>query len=233
MFNGMIAPLGSLKLAGVIWYQGESNAESSSSYGDLLTALIADWRRLFDDDRLPFIVVQLPNYGTVARTPMASGWATIRNRQQQVALGDDRVGLVVTHDVGDDADIHPRQKFIVGTRVAEVARVLEGGGGTANGVVASISESTQNAVILEFAPPLRPAENRGPVEGFSLCDVTGAHCVFAPARRAGGRVAVELDALPEADLLRFCWSDGGRCGLESVDALPVSSFELRLPARLR
>ncbi|MGW8369492.1 MAG: sialate O-acetylesterase, partial [Gammaproteobacteria bacterium] len=113
MFNGMISPLTGLQPDGVIWYQGESNAETSATYRALLLALIDDWRRHFQKETLPFVIVQLPNYGSIATTPGRSGWATIRNAQQQVALADDRVGLVVTHDVGNDADIHPRSKFVV------------------------------------------------------------------------------------------------------------------------
>jgi sialate O-acetylesterase len=227
MFNGMIAPLGALQPAGVIWYQGESNDASSASYQDLLTALVADWRRYFRNDALPFIVVQLPNYGSVNATPGPSGWATIRQAQQQVALADDRVGLVVTHDVGDDADIHPQQKFVVGERVAAVAAALAGDGGVEDGVVPSFAMAdAESLVLLRFAPPLAIAEGPVLVAGFTLCDRSGTNCAATVASHTGSRVAVEVGAMPEAALVRYCWSDGGECGLTAINGLPVSSFEI-------
>jgi sialate O-acetylesterase len=246
MFNGMIAPLAPLKLAGVIWYQGESNAETSESYAALLTELIADWRRQFADDTLPFVVVQLPNYGSIATAPGASGWATLRNAQQRVALADARVGLVVTHDAGDDADIHPKRKFIVAERAAEVARALRTGEGFADGVVAQIVEVGARTLTLDFSPALsantnanasageatRPNANASdlgqPIAGFTLCDKTANRCVFATATQNGGRVEIDLDAYPNAELLRYCWSDGGQCALTARNGWPVSSFELPL-----
>jgi len=226
MFNGMISPLKPLRPAGVIWYQGESNAESSHSYQGLLTALVSDWRRHFNQ-RLPFIVVQLPNYGAVATIPVESGWATIRNTQQQVALQDAQVGLVVTHDVGNDADIHPRQKWIVGVRAARVAQALKGSG-VADGVTPTIISMDSNIVVLDFSPPLQPDEVEKEVAGFSLCPVSEGSCVFTKARQTGSRVEISLDALAGADRVRYCWSDGGQCSLKAINGLPVSSFELNL-----
>ena len=227
MFNGMIAPLKALNLAGVIWYQGESNASSSESYYTLLAALVSDWRKWFGDDELPVVVVQLPNYGSVNAAPGPSGWATIRHAQQQLALSDDRVGLVVTHDVGDDADIHPRQKFVVGERAAQVAAALAGHGGVEDGVVPSVAMAeAESLMLLEFTPPLALTEVPELVEGFTLCDTGGNECVATVASQIGSRIAIEIGAMPDAGLLRFCWSDGGECGLTAINGLPVSSFEL-------
>jgi len=227
MFNGMIAPLEPLQPDGVIWYQGESNTESSHTYRSLLSALVKDWRRHFDR-LLPFIVVQLPNYGSAASVPAESGWATLRNAQQQVALLDDMVGLVPTHDVGDDIDIHPKKKWIVGVRAARAAHALREGG-TADGVAPAVSALTSDFVVLNFSPPLEISESEKDISGFILCDGTYKRCVFTEAVQVGTRVRVQLDAMEEADRLRFCWSDGGQCGLKAINGLPVSSFELRLP----
>jgi len=227
MFNGMISPLQPLQPQGILWYQGESNAESSNSYRSLLSALVGDWRRHFDRN-LPFIVVQLPNYGTVATTPVESGWATLRNAQQQVALEDDLVGLVVTHDVGDDIDIHPRKKWIVGVRAARVAQALQGGG-AADGVIPAIARMDSENVVLDFSPPLQLSEGKKVVSGFILCPDTGSDCAFAKASQTGSRIEISLDALENPARLRYCWSDGGQCELKAINGLPVSSFELKLP----
>jgi sialate O-acetylesterase len=226
MFNGMIAPLQVLRPTGVIWYQGESNADRAGAYIDLLTSLIKDWRRHFARE-LPFIVVQLPNYGAIATSPGESGWASLRNAQQQVALRDPRVGLVVTQDLGDDADIHPRLKYAVAQRAAQVARALSGGG-VQDGIVPAMLARTADSIMLEFSPPLLAASTALPVAGFNLCAQQGAGCAAVHAVQRGSRVEIKGAALPTATWLRYCWSDGGTCALESLSGLPVASFEMSL-----
>jgi len=222
MFNGMIAPLQPLSPAGVIWYQGESNADKAGSYGQLLTSLIESWRTHFRRE-LPFIVVQLPNYGATTTAPSESGWATLRNAQQQVALRDERVGLVITQDLGDDADIHPRRKFAVAERTRQVARALLAGN-AADGIVPRLVTVKPDTLLLEFSPPLAAAPE-AQVPGFSLCTDGNGSCVAADAIQRGNQIELRR-ALPQATRLRYCWSDGGTCTLRSWSGLPVASFEL-------
>lgn len=228
MFNGMIAPLAPLPPSGVIWYQGESNAESPDAYAELLRGLVAGWRSHFSRPDLPFIVVQLPNYGAVAATPADSGWARLRHAQQQVALADARVGLVVTQDLGEDDDIHPRAKHAVALRAAQVASALESGG-NADGAVPVMAAVHDSRLVLEFWPPLALGHATG-VGHFSLCTEDAARCVPASAVHEGSRVVVDRSPLPDAALLRHCWSDGGTCALKTLGGWPVPSFELPLPA---
>jgi len=229
MFNGMIAPLAPLTPGGVLWYQGESNTDNAGAYGELLENLIRDWRGYFGRE-LPFIVVQLPNYGAVAGTPGESGWATLRNAQQQVALREAHVGLVVTQDLGDDANIHPQRKYAVAGRALQVAHALQAGAAAA-GVVPQLAAMDATTLTLDFQPPLAAAGGQ-PVAGFSLCDAAG-HCAAAPAVQRGSRVEIERAAAPSAARLRYCWSDGGTCALRSLAGLPVASFELPLQSATR
>jgi sialate O-acetylesterase len=225
MFNGMIAPLQPLAPTGVIWYQGESNVDKGD-YAKLLPGLIHDWRQWFGRE-LPFIVVQLPNYGAITQAPVESQWASLRNIQQQVALRDARVGLVVTQDLGDDADIHPRPKYVVAQRALQVARALNGVG-TKNGVVPRVVAAGES-LVLEFAPPLPATDAQGKsVAGFALCGATAGSCVVASAMQRGSRIEIDRAAVPTATRVRYCWSDGGVCELKSLTGLPVSSFELPL-----
>ena len=66
--NAMIAPLAGFGLRGVVWYQGESNTSEAARYQDLLAAFLADWRSSFGAD-LPFLIVQLANYGAPPTAP--------------------------------------------------------------------------------------------------------------------------------------------------------------------
>jgi sialate O-acetylesterase len=118
IYNAMIAPVKSLTFKGVVWYQGESNANWANEYATLLEMLIKDWRANFKQPDLPFLVVQLPNYKKVTELPeVNSTWALLREAQENSTKLPE-VGLVVTIDLGVEDNIHPIFKAPVGERMA-------------------------------------------------------------------------------------------------------------------
>jgi sialate O-acetylesterase len=120
LFNGMIAPLGSFPIRGVIWYQGEANVDRASEYRELFPALIRAWRTHWGMENLPFHFVQLANFKDVEEFPGESSWAELREAQA-LALQLPNTGMAVAIDVGDALDIHPRNKQTVGHRLATSA----------------------------------------------------------------------------------------------------------------
>jgi sialate O-acetylesterase len=121
LHNGMIAPLIPFSLRGNVWYQGESNSldmPGAKTYIERQRALINDWRRYFGDDALPFLYVQLPNYRTATDSPAGGElWCYMRESQRQ-SLSIPHTGMAVTIDIGEADDIHPRNKFDAGERLA-------------------------------------------------------------------------------------------------------------------
>ena len=124
LYNAMIAPLAPCAIQGVIWYQGESNAGRAYQYRTLLPAMIQNWRDAFNQGEFPFLIVQIAPYEAIVREPSDSIWAEIRDAQVHVSRAVPRTALVVTTDVGDEKDIHPRRKEPVGMRLALAARAL-------------------------------------------------------------------------------------------------------------
>jgi len=124
LHNGMIAPLTTFALRGVVWYQGEGNAGdvvAAKQYRFALETLIRDWRRLFNDADLPVYIVQLPAYREAKDDPaVEEAWAYLRDAQR-ACLALPRTGLAVTIDIGEADDIHPRNKADVGDRLARFA----------------------------------------------------------------------------------------------------------------
>ena len=232
LYNAMIAPLQGLKFAGVLWYQGESNAgEGGKRYEGLLTALIADWRQKFGD-ALPFLIVQLPNFGDLQTAPSESGWAEIRDAQRRVARNDPDAGLVVTIDAGDNADLHPPNKQIVGQRAADVARgLLFGEDRIVDGLSPAGASRQSSEVLVEFdreEDALVVVGDKRPV-AFELCTDEAASCAYADARIEGNRIYLSAPDSENATRVRYCWADAPLCNLYGESGLPVASFEIRLP----
>src|SRR5690606_30012645 len=99
LFNGMIAPLTPAALRGVIWYQGEANADQPETYRTLFGAVIASWREQFRQPDLPFYWVQLANWAPGGYRD-GTGWAFLREAQTQT-LELPHTGQAVIVDIGD------------------------------------------------------------------------------------------------------------------------------------
>ena len=115
-FNAMISPLVDFKIAGVLWYQGESNV-GSAVYDKTFGSLITSWRRLWNYD-FPFYFVQIAPYNY--ENDQYNG-AVIRNAQRKTLQQIANTGMVVTSDISPTNDIHPKDKKSVGIRLANLA----------------------------------------------------------------------------------------------------------------
>ena len=121
IYNGMIAPLIPFYIRGVIWYQGESNEARAQQYGLLLPTMIRAWRERWGEGNFPFGIVQLPNYRDPKPEPADEAWSHLRETQRLTALNTPNTGLIVTIDIGEARDIHPKNKLDVGKRMARWA----------------------------------------------------------------------------------------------------------------
>lgn len=113
LFNGMISPLKRMKVAGILWYQGESDTGDARGYGKVFNALISEWRQLFGDATLPFLYVQLPNCGIEPN----HAWALIRQEQLK-GIRQANTGMVVSLGMGENNDLHPTDKKIIAQKLS-------------------------------------------------------------------------------------------------------------------
>ena len=124
MYNAMIHPLVALPIKGALWYQGESNGGEGDTYYDKMRALIGGWRQQWHQGDFPFYFVQLANFQAVSEDPAGgNGWAKLREAQTK-SLGIPNTGMAVITDtvpLAEKDDIHPKNKFDVGTRLARWA----------------------------------------------------------------------------------------------------------------
>jgi sialate O-acetylesterase len=121
IYTGMIEPLIPFPIRGAFWYQGESNEERAEQYAVLLPTMIRAWRERWGRGDFPFGIVQLPNYRDPRPEPADEAWSHIREAQRLTALSMRDAGLIVTIDIGEAHDIHPKNKLDVGRRMARWA----------------------------------------------------------------------------------------------------------------
>lgn len=135
IYNAMIHPLIPYAIRGVLWYQGEGNGSEGVSYFHKKRALIEGWRQLWNQgdpatgagQAFPFYFVQLANFQSSSDTPAGGdGWAKVREAQRQT-LTLPNTGMAVAVDVGEEKDIHPKNKQDVGLRLAAWALAKEYG----------------------------------------------------------------------------------------------------------
>lgn len=118
IYNGRIRPLVPFAIRGVLWYQGENNGMEGDSYFQKMRALIGGWRAVWGEGDFPFYFVQLPAWQKANDNPAGGdGWAGVRAAQAR-ALSIANTGMAVTIDVGDAVEIHPKNKYDVGHRLA-------------------------------------------------------------------------------------------------------------------
>ena len=225
LYNGMIAPLQPFALKGVIWYQGESNADRAEQYRTLFPALIADWRQKWQAE-LPFLFVQLASFMPARPTPTESAWAELREAQA-LTLQVPGTGMATAIDIGEAADIHPHNKQEVGRRLALAARRVAYGDKKV--VISSPTYASMavagNAVRLKFDQPGAGlmVKNGPALQGFA---VAGADRQFhwATAQLVGKEVVVQSPDVPQPVAVRYDWADNPNGNLVNKEGLPVVPF---------
>lgn len=123
LYNGMLSPVIPYGIRGAIWYQGESNAGNGYNYRIEHANMIKNWRDDWKQGDFPFLSVQLAPFllaGDKA-DPAECNWADTRESQLYVAKNVKNSGMAVITDVGDEKDIHPKNKQPVGERLAYIA----------------------------------------------------------------------------------------------------------------
>jgi sialate O-acetylesterase len=234
LYDGMIAPLIRYRIRGAIWYQGESNAARAVQYRALFPTLIQDWRSHWSYE-FPFLFVQLAGFGSDAPEPADSAWAELREAQAG-ALALPRTGMAVAIDVGDAADIHPRDKQTVAHRLALAAeRVAYDGSSVASGPRYRSMQREGDQIRLHFDDDgsglvFRDApESRDVGRGFSIAGPDGRFH-WATARIDGLDVLVSSAEVPAPSAVRYDWGNTPEGNLYNRAGLPAPPFRTDAPA---
>lgn len=220
-YNAMIHPLTPFTIAGVLWYQGESNVGAWSTYRPLLTSLITAWRSAWGRE-LPFYYVQIAPFSGYDNSNDA---ALLREAQAQVQALP-RTGMVVTHDLVDDvADIHPHNKRDVAGRLAAyaLAEVYGKSGFTYKTPQYSRLQVEKDKVRLYFDGADKGLVSKGPLRDFYIA---GEDRQFVPATAKidGNTVVVWSKGVKKPAAVRYGFSSAAMPNLYTKEGLPVAIF---------
>lgn len=227
LFNGMIHPLAPFAVAGVVWYQGESNTgmHQAVEYAPMLRLLMANWRKAFERPQMPFVIVQLANYMAFVERPQDTGWSRVREAQRIVAAEDPYSELALTIDLGETVDIHPLRKKEVAERIALNFERLVYGKKVQLAPQVLSSEIKDGKVILTLDQALMP----GSLKFFELADEKGTFRNVEAT--ASGNQIIITSPIEKPTAVRYAWKDNplGVNVYGVQNHLPLSPFECKLP----
>ena len=232
LYNAVLYPLAPYALSGVVWYQGESNTGNPAPYADYLKKLMGSWRACWQNQQMPFVIVQLANYDGRQQTgfpqpimpqpqPVNSGWAQLREAQRVVAKADPYAELAVINDLGETVDIHPLRKKEVAERIGLCFDRLVYNNKVSLAPEVVTSEVKDNEIILTLDQPVEAGEMK-------TFEVAGEDGKFMNASAtANDNTITVLSPLTSPLKLRYAWKDNPiMANVRSLSGLPMSSFEL-------
>lgn len=225
LYNNMIAPLIHYPIRGAIWYQGESNRDRAFQYRTLFPVMIADWRSAWGQGDFPFGFVQLAPFRYKGENP--ANYAELCEAQLLTLKSVPNTGMVVTMDIGDVNDIHPRNKQEVGRRLAlwAMAEVYGSNRLVFSGPIYRSMTIKGNQIRLHF-------DHRGSgltsSDGKPLVEFTiaGSNQEFIPAKAEikGATIVVSNENIDHPISVRYAWRDDAQPNLSNKEGLPASPF---------
>lgn len=219
LFESAIAPLTRFKIAGAIWYQGESNAHNIELHEKLFPALVESWRKAWGY-QFPFYYAQLSSMEVGRET-----WGHFRDSQRRFLTAIPHSGMAVTSDVGNRTDVHPTQKMEVGERLALWALadnyhqdIVKSGPLLSNLKVAN------EKMILSFdhTKALKTSDGGSVRE----IEIAGEDKIYLPAQSfiRGNKLEVWNDTISAPVLVRYGWNSFSEGNLVNEENLPASTF---------
>ena len=221
LYNAMIAPLVPYGIRGALWYQGESNNGEGMLYAEKMKALINGWRKLWNDETMPFNFVQIAPY-RYNSTGLPFLWEA-----QLAASKIPGVGMALTMDISDIKDIHPKNKQEVGRRLALIALTRTYGveGLVHGGPVYKSMRTEGGKARISFDGVAGGLKSRDGKE-LNHFTVAGADKKFVPAKAVieGNEVVVSADGVSEITAVRFGWHELAEPNLANKEGLPAYPF---------
>jgi sialate O-acetylesterase len=238
LYHAMLAPLERIPVTGVAWYQGESDSTKHATYADYLLALIDSWRGRRNQPALPFLVVQIANHDPVltgSDPAVHTNTKAALREAQTAALRRPATALIVTADVGNPIDIHPRDKATVAARLARAARHLayERTEIHYTGPVVRAIRLSNSQFAISFEPNASDwlIDDQRASGGGPDFEIAAADGVFVAATHAveDGALQVWSDQIAHPFYLRYAYHNDPKLIVYDSEGLPLAPFRYNPP----
>jgi sialate O-acetylesterase len=219
IYNSMISPMIPFRIAGALWYQGEANTVNAYAYKELLSGLISSWRTKWGYD-FPFYFAQIAPY----KYGKTDEGVEVRDAQRR-ALETPNTGMIILSDIGDTANIHPKNKQDVGLRFANLAlnRFYKTKNIEDSGPLFKSMTTNKNKSIIDFdhSDGLHSSEKK-----ITCFEIAGDDGIFYPAtaKIKDQKVILQSDKVKQPAKVRFAWSNTATPDLFNGAGLPASCF---------
>ncbi len=225
LYNAMTAPLVPYAIRGALWYQGESNIPTAAVYDRIMETLIRDWRKAWAQGDFPFLYAQLAAYGKPPARPCQGGGTTRVREAQSKNLNIPNTAMIVTIDIGESDNIHPKNKQDVGLRFSLAARALA----YKENIVFSgpLYESMRiegDKIVLSFKHLGGGLISKDTILGGFAVAGTDREFVWAQAKIEGDSVIVCSPQIKQPVAVRYAWDDFPTVSLYNREGLPASPF---------
>ncbi|MDR2980848.1 MAG: sialate O-acetylesterase, partial [Puniceicoccales bacterium] len=216
---------------GFLWYQGESNSLEEprvAEYRALFKILVDDWRACWKQPKAPFYWVQLSSISE--KHYKSQFWPRFRNDQRLSMSDIENGGMAVCSDAGAERDVHPRNKKVVGERLAAWAlNQVYGKAVVPSGPLPQKVSREGKALKIVFTYAdggLKTSDGQPPRE----FEVAGKDGKFFPAEATirNGSVEVISSRVPSPRKVRYGWIPFSRGNLVNSAGLPASTFEVEI-----
>lgn len=224
LYYGMIHPLIPYPIRGALWYQGESNCADGPRYLDKMKALVAGWRKVWQQGDFPFYYVQITPNGYDGKLPFL-----LEAQLQSMAIPN--TGMAASTDTTDPSDHfgggHPHNKQEIGRRLALWALAKDYG--QKNLVYCGPQFQALKAegdrlriTFTSVGGGLVTRDHQDP-DSFEVAGADG-NFVEAAAKIDGASVLIRSDKVAKPVAMRFAWKDLAQPNLMNKEGLPVSVF---------
>lgn len=216
IFEAGISKFKDFPVRGIIFYQGESNAQNPGHYGIVFPELINSWRENWCDEKMPFLYAQLSSI-------QRPGWEIFRDIQRRIAATIPNSGMVVTSDQGDSLNVHPVHKKEIGRRFAlQALHKVYGKDVVADGPLPGVAGWKGDFLEISFSGGNLTTSDSGPVREL---EIAGDDKVFQQATGIieGNKIVIQNKNL-NIKRIRYGWNPFSHGNLANEEGLPASTF---------
>ena len=239
LYNQKIGPLEGMNLAGVIWYQGETNGSYSEIYDIEFDLLKRSWSKAFgfENEDMPFIFTQVAPYFSPDMGTNQIGYLSMYMERGFKRSAHKNTAMLAVYDLPlvhvkngvSSHPIHPRAKIPVGERFAQSAlNMVYGGGKVYTAPIYTSKEIKDGVVYVTFdyvGDGLKVIGNSNDIHGFTIAGDDGVYVNAKAEIVDENTVKVWNDRVEEPKNVIYAFDNFNQsANLANSEGIPASPF---------